>query len=318
MVTILREHGVGEGDRVAAYLPNIPETVAAFLATASLGAIWSSAAPEFGARSVDRPLLADRAQGAAGHRRLPLRRQGLRPQRGGREHRPGDRRRARRRVRLPEGDGLAGRRGASRARVRTAALRPPAVGPLFQRDDRPAQVDRAGAGRHPARAPQEDAPARRRPGGRPRLLVLHHRLDDVELPGGRAAHAGFDRPVRRQPGRRSPVGAGRRHRDHHLRHQRLVHLGVDEGGGRAGGGPGPERAGRGGLHRLAALPRGLLLGLRQARRGDLAVLHLRRHRRVHGLRGRRAGAAGLPRRAPGTGARGEGRGLGRGRQRPDR
>ena len=44
--------GVGRGDRVAAYLPNIPETIAAFLATASLGAIWSSAAPEFGARSV--------------------------------------------------------------------------------------------------------------------------------------------------------------------------------------------------------------------------------------------------------------------------
>src|SRR3954463_10365979 len=44
--------GVGEGDRVCAYLPNIPETVAAFLATASLGAIWSGAAPEFGARSV--------------------------------------------------------------------------------------------------------------------------------------------------------------------------------------------------------------------------------------------------------------------------
>ncbi len=44
--------GVGRGDRVAAYLPNIPETIAAFLATASLGAIWSSAAPEFGAKTV--------------------------------------------------------------------------------------------------------------------------------------------------------------------------------------------------------------------------------------------------------------------------
>ena len=44
--------GVGRGDRVAAYLPNIPETIAAFFATASLGAVWSSAAPEFGARSV--------------------------------------------------------------------------------------------------------------------------------------------------------------------------------------------------------------------------------------------------------------------------
>lgn len=44
--------GVGRGDRVCAYLPNVPETVAAFLATASLGAIWSSAAPEFGVRAV--------------------------------------------------------------------------------------------------------------------------------------------------------------------------------------------------------------------------------------------------------------------------
>ena len=48
----LRRMGVGPGDRVAAYMPNIPETIAAFLATASIGAVWSSAAPEFGARSV--------------------------------------------------------------------------------------------------------------------------------------------------------------------------------------------------------------------------------------------------------------------------
>ena len=48
----LQASGVGEGDRVVAYMPNIPETVAAFLACASLGAVWSSAAPEFGARSV--------------------------------------------------------------------------------------------------------------------------------------------------------------------------------------------------------------------------------------------------------------------------
>ncbi len=48
----LRASGVGPGDRVCAYMPNIPETIAAFLACASLGAVWSSAAPEFGARSV--------------------------------------------------------------------------------------------------------------------------------------------------------------------------------------------------------------------------------------------------------------------------
>jgi acetoacetyl-CoA synthetase len=48
----LRSLGVGPGERVVAYMPNIPETLIAFLAVASLGAIWSSAAPEFGARSV--------------------------------------------------------------------------------------------------------------------------------------------------------------------------------------------------------------------------------------------------------------------------
>jgi acetoacetyl-CoA synthetase len=48
----LRRLGVGPGDRVAAYMPNIPETAAAFLATASLGAVWSSCSPDFGARSV--------------------------------------------------------------------------------------------------------------------------------------------------------------------------------------------------------------------------------------------------------------------------
>jgi acetoacetyl-CoA synthetase len=48
----LRARGIDEGDRVVAYLPNIPETIAAFLACASIGATWSSAAPEFGARSV--------------------------------------------------------------------------------------------------------------------------------------------------------------------------------------------------------------------------------------------------------------------------
>ena len=44
--------GVTRGDRVAAYLPNVPEAAIALLATASLGATWSSCAPEFGTRSV--------------------------------------------------------------------------------------------------------------------------------------------------------------------------------------------------------------------------------------------------------------------------
>ncbi|WP_017523571.1 acetoacetate--CoA ligase [Pusillimonas noertemannii] len=44
----LREAGVGPGDRVVSYMPNRPETVIAFLACASLGAIWSSCSPEMG------------------------------------------------------------------------------------------------------------------------------------------------------------------------------------------------------------------------------------------------------------------------------
>lgn len=44
--------GVGSGDRVAGYLPNMPETLVAMLATASLGAIWSSASPDFGVQGV--------------------------------------------------------------------------------------------------------------------------------------------------------------------------------------------------------------------------------------------------------------------------
>jgi len=48
----LRGLGVGRGDRVVAYMPNIPETIVAFLATASLGAVWSSCSPDFGPASV--------------------------------------------------------------------------------------------------------------------------------------------------------------------------------------------------------------------------------------------------------------------------
>ena len=44
--------GIKAGDRVAGYLPNIPEAVAAMLATASLGAVWSSCSPDFGTRGV--------------------------------------------------------------------------------------------------------------------------------------------------------------------------------------------------------------------------------------------------------------------------
>lgn len=52
VASYLRGLGVGQGDRVVSYMPNIPETIAAFLAVASLGAIWAGSSPDFGTASV--------------------------------------------------------------------------------------------------------------------------------------------------------------------------------------------------------------------------------------------------------------------------
>jgi acetoacetyl-CoA synthetase len=52
LASALRNLGVKRGDRVVAYIPNIPQTVMAFLACASIGATWSSCSPDFGTRSV--------------------------------------------------------------------------------------------------------------------------------------------------------------------------------------------------------------------------------------------------------------------------
>ncbi len=52
LVQVLRGHGVGVGDRVAGFLPNVPEAVIAMLATTAIGAVWSSASPDFGVQGV--------------------------------------------------------------------------------------------------------------------------------------------------------------------------------------------------------------------------------------------------------------------------
>ena len=72
--------GVTRGDRVAAFLPNIPAALIGLLATASLGAIWSSVLARLRAAQRDRPVRADHTEGPAGHRPLPVRRQGVRPE----------------------------------------------------------------------------------------------------------------------------------------------------------------------------------------------------------------------------------------------
>ena len=48
----LRDLGIGEGDRVAGFMPNLPETIVAMLATTSLGAVWTSCSPDFGINGV--------------------------------------------------------------------------------------------------------------------------------------------------------------------------------------------------------------------------------------------------------------------------
>jgi acetoacetyl-CoA synthetase len=52
LVQALKEEGVGPGDRVAGYLPNMPETVIGMLAATALGAVWSSCSPDFGVKGV--------------------------------------------------------------------------------------------------------------------------------------------------------------------------------------------------------------------------------------------------------------------------
>ncbi len=140
----LRELGVGRGDRVAAYAPNIPETLIAFLATASLGAVWSSCSPDFGVKAVldrfrqiepkvlvavdgyrYRGTVHDRSDGGGGDRGQPARAVGCR-----------DHRRPRRRddLRRPDGSGRLRSRwsgcrsttrcGSSTRRERRACPRP--------------------------------------------------------------------------------------------------------------------------------------------------------------------------------------------------
>ncbi len=60
----LHSRGVAAGDRVVGLLPNIPEAVVAMLATASIGAIWSSCSPEFGEDAVVDRFGSNRTQAA--------------------------------------------------------------------------------------------------------------------------------------------------------------------------------------------------------------------------------------------------------------
>ena len=192
----LRALGVGPGDRVVAYLPNIPEAIAAFLACASIGAIWSSCSPDFGARSVidrfaqitPKVLLAvdGYRYGGKDFDRAPGREAAARVAADGRAHgrarlpRPGPVPRGpRRRARLG-GAAPAAARGR-RSRFEQRAVRSSALGALQLGHDGAAEGDRARPRRDPGRDAEEDAPPRRPARRRPAVLVHDDGLDDVEL-----------------------------------------------------------------------------------------------------------------------------------------
>ena len=243
LAAALKADGVGPGDRVAAVMPHLPETIIAMLATTALGAIWSSCSPDFGVQGVldrfgqiepkvlitvdgyryngkpidVRPKLAEIAA------RLPslrAHRDGALPGRG---QRSGAARRRRPRARLSRRDA---------ARVRPAAVRPPDLRPLLVRHHRRAQGDRARRRRHAAAASQ-GADAAHRPQARGPDLLLHDlRLDDVELAGQLARRRRDARAVRglAVPSRRQPPVRARRERAHqHFRHQRQIHRCGQEG-----------------------------------------------------------------------------------------
>src|SRR5215204_4281947 len=127
----LRRLGVERGDRVAAYTPNVPETVVAFLACASIGAVWSSCAPEFGT-----PTVVDRFKQIAP--KVLIATEGYRY--GGRDfdrREPVDRAHGAGAERLGRAARLA-----RRAELRAPPLRPSALGPLLVRHHRSPQGDR--------------------------------------------------------------------------------------------------------------------------------------------------------------------------------
>ena len=298
----LAARGVGRGDRVAAYLPNVPETIAAFLATASLGAIWSSAAPEFGRRSV-----IDRF--AQIEPKVLLAIDGYRY--GGKDF---DRREAVAAIADEIGapavtlgylDGTGweeGFVGDAPARVRARPVRPPALGALLARA-RPACRRRSSR----ARAASCSSTSRRctststcgeddrffwftTTGWMMWNFLVSGLLTDasIVLYDGNPGTPSLDRlwDLAEETGMTS-FGTSASYL------AACMKAGVEPASR-----PRPVPAARGRLHRLAARARGLRLGLRARRPRHVAVLHLRRHRPLHRVRRRLPGPARPRGRAP--------------------
>ena len=203
----LRRLGVGVGDRVVALVPNSADALVGFLATAALGAVWSSCSPDFGAHAViDRFTQIEPTVLIAvdGYRY------------GGREFAVGDTVQAIRQalpslagaVHIPAlgtdpADGMISwaelTSVPAEPRVHPGAVLRATVGAVFLRHHRTAETDCPIRRRHSARAPEIPAAALGSRSRRSIPLVHHDRLDDVEFPH-RWAAGGRDRgALRRQP-----------------------------------------------------------------------------------------------------------------------
>ena len=198
LATALKSEGVNEGDRVAGFLPNCPEAIIAMLATASIGAVWSSCSPDFGINGVvDRfgqiepkvLFCADgyfyngkRCDSLAAVRGVvavikSVQRTVVVPFTGDQLNLDG----------LPHALSWRDFRGGeAELNVCVRAVCPSALRHVFLRYDRCAEMHRARSRRHSAAAPEGARPALRRGNRRPPVLLHHLRLDDVELAGQRA------------------------------------------------------------------------------------------------------------------------------------
>jgi acetoacetyl-CoA synthetase len=168
LAATLRQLGVQPGDRVAAFLPNVPEAIVGLLASASMGAIWTACAPDFGTQSVlDRFVQADPVVLLA-----------------------------------VDGYRFNGRRYDRRDVVGALQQALPSLRATIWRPE----GHRPEPWRRRRRAPEGAEPRVGRPQGRPHVLLQLHQLDGVELARRRAARGCDARGVRRQP--RVPRCAG--------------------------------------------------------------------------------------------------------------
>ena len=212
LATQLRRLGVRPGDRVASTLPNIPEAVIAMLAVTSIGAIWTSVSPDFGWRGVlDRfrqlqPTVlictgGYRYNGKAYDRSGELRQ--IVDDLACLEHviylpfgdvpAPAEQRRELARAARPRAGVTGG------VQVSPRSVRDAAVDSVLQRHHRAAESHHPQPRRHPPRAAEAAAPEHEPQPGRRAVLLHHHRLDDVELPGQLARARREAAALRREP-----------------------------------------------------------------------------------------------------------------------